>query len=213
MPWDSGEAGPGTNLRGGQRAESGDATLRLLRDSHIFASAIREVLEVKLLREISPDPLTTSQFQALRLMALDGHHQLGKVADFLGVSPPAATKNIDKLERLGLVVRAPSKGDRRATLLSVSPKGRRLVRKYEQRKAACLGPVLRSFRATEITQFADLLERFSVSLLGREPSAERFCLRCAGYIEPDCPVSQVRGGCRYQQARHVHASRSPAEEV
>lgn len=190
--------------------------MRLLRNSHIFAAAIHEILDVKLLREVSPEPLTPSQFQVLKLMSFDGEHQVGEVASFLGVSPPAATKNIDKLERLGLVTRTPSKGDRRATLLSVSRKGRRLVQKYDERRAARLAPVVHGFKPAEIEQFSRLLERFSVSLLTQERSGDRFCLRCAGYIEDDCPVSQVHGGCRYQKVRrrrsHADADRTEMSE-
>jgi DNA-binding MarR family transcriptional regulator len=185
--------------------------LRLVRYSHIFASAVREVLELKLLRAVCPTPLTLSQFQLLKLMSANGHHQVGEVADFLGVSPPAATKNIDKLERLGLVVRSPSKGDRRATLLTVSPKGRRLVRKYEEAKTARLSPVLERFEPEEIEQFSRLLERFSVSLLGMEPSGPGFCLRCAAYVEEGCPVGQVRGGCPYEKIREIHVRQEPKE--
>jgi DNA-binding MarR family transcriptional regulator len=206
------ESGLGRGVQRSEPAGRENGFLRLLRGSHIFASAIREVLDVKLLREVSPHPLTPSQFQVLRLMSLNGPHQAGEVADFLGVSPPAATKNIDKLERLGLVARAPSRGDRRATLLSVSTKGRRLVRKYEQHKAAYLLPVLKSFQPTEIERFTDLLERFSVSLLRQQPATDKFCLRCAGYIDPACPVGQIRGGCRYQMARSTHADESPPQE-
>jgi DNA-binding MarR family transcriptional regulator len=205
VPCGGTESGPGRGVQLSKAAGSESGSLRLLRDSHIFASAIREILDVKLLRDVSPHPLTPSQFQVLRLMSLNGPHQAGEVADFLGVSPPAATKNIDKLERLGLVARAPSAGDRRATLLSVSAKGRRLVRKYEERKAAYLAPVLKSFRPTEIERFTDLLERFSISLLSQQLAADKFCLRCAGYIEADCPVRRMRGGCRYQKVRSAHA--------
>jgi len=183
----------------------GDAR-HLVRSTHIFASAVREVLELRLLRDASPLPLTLAQFHVLKLMSLNGHHQVGEVADFLGVTPPAATKNIDKLERLGLVVRRPSQGDRRATLLSVSPKGRRLVRMYEELKAARLSPVLANFRPREVEALAELLERFSVSLLGAESSRPGFCLRCAAYIEPDCPVGRLRGGCPYQQRRRARRS-------
>jgi DNA-binding MarR family transcriptional regulator len=201
---DPSDCSAGKSRRGAKLARDEEGFLRLLRDSHIFASAIREILDVRLLREVSPCPLTPSQFQLLKLMSLNGGHQVGEVADFLGVSPPAATKNIDKLERLGLVTRAPVKGDRRATLLSVSRKGRRLVRKYEEHRAERLMPVLADFKAAEIQKFTKLLERFAVSLLSQEPSGERgdrFCLHCAGYIEEDCPVSQVHGGCRYLKVR------------
>src|SRR3990172_12542924 len=150
----------------------GSGALQLLRSSHIFASAVREILELKLVREVSPVPLTLSQFHLLKLMFLNGRHQVGEVADFLGVSPPAATKNIDKLEAHGLVVRAPSKGDRRATLLSVSPKGRRLVRRYEALKTARLAPVLARFRPEELEQLKHLLERFSLLLLLEQQERE-----------------------------------------
>ncbi len=191
----------------------GNGSFRLLRSTHIFASAVREVLELKLIREASSVPLTLSQFHLVKLMFLNGRHQVGEVADFLGVSPPAATKNIDKLEAHGLVVRAPSSGDRRATLLSVSPKGRRLVRRYEELKTARLSPVLARFRPEELEQLSRLLERFSLLLLEKELRREGdgVCLRCDAYIQSGCPVGQLRGGCPYQSARRARsASLRPA---
>jgi DNA-binding MarR family transcriptional regulator len=186
----------------------GNGAFRLLRSSHIFASAVREVLEQKLVHEVSSVPLTLSQFHLLRLMHLNGRHQMGELADFLGVSPPAATKNIDKLEALGLLVRMPSVGDRRARLLSVSPKGRRLVRRYEELSRERLAPVLARFRPEELEQLAALLERFSLSLLEKELAGEGdgVCLRCAAYVQSGCPVGQLRGGCPYQSARRPRAA-------
>ena len=178
-----------------------------LRSAHIFSTAIRGVLENKLLREVSPCPLTPSQFHLLKLMSLDGRHHVGEVADLLGVSAPAATKNIDKLEGLGLVVRTRSSGDRRATLLSVSPEGRRLVEDYERLMTVRLSPVLGRFEAEEIARFRDLLERFAVSLLEHEPPEEDYCLLCAAYLEADCPVGRVRGGCPYQKLQAAAAGR------
>lgn len=195
------------------QAGRGGNLLRFLRYSHIFASAVREILESKLLKDSSPLPLTLSQFHLLKLMSFDGHHQVGEVADFLGVSPPAATKNIDKLEGLGLVTRTPSKGDRRATLLSASPKGRRLVRKYEELKAARLAPVLDHFTREELESLSDLLRRFSVSLFELEAPRDGSCLRCAAYIESNCPVGQIRGGCPYQMGRDARSARNESGET
>lgn len=177
---------------------------RLLRNSHIFASAVRDVLERKFLKDTSHLPLTLSQFHLLKLMSINGQHQVSEVAEFLGVSPAAASKNIDKLEGLGLVVRTPSEGDRRATLLSVSPKGRRLVSAYEELKAERLHPVLDNFKPKEIEELSRLLERFSVEVFKLEEaegseSGNRYCLRCAAYLESDCPVGELRGGCPYSK--------------
>jgi DNA-binding MarR family transcriptional regulator len=185
---------------------------RLLRYSHIFASAVNELLESKLLKDICPEPLTVSQFHLLKLMSFNGQHQVCEVADFLGVSAPAATKNVDKLERLGLIIRERSTGDRRATLLSVSPKGRRLVSEYEVLKAARLYPVLEHFSAEEVETLSQLLERFSVSLFSMEDhDGVGFCLRCAAYLDSGCPVGTVRGGCPYRKIRRTPAKQNAAE--
>ena len=213
MPPGSDDLDPTTDPDDPAKAGGGDGFFRFLRCSYIFTSVVREVLEERLLREIGPYRLTPSQFHLVKLMSFDGHHQVGEVADFLGVSPPAASKNIDKLERLGLVVRTPSKGDRRATLLSVSRKGRRLVRKYEDLRAARLGPVLKGFGPEEVEQLTGLLERFAVSLLEAAPTADRFCLRCGCCIQEDCSVGQMRGGCPYQAVFATRRSEGPAAEV
>jgi DNA-binding MarR family transcriptional regulator len=193
-PWDIGR---------GSAAE--ERFHRVLRLSHIFSSVVREILETRLLEDVTPLPLTLSQFHILKLMALNGRHQVGELAEFLGVSAPAITKNVDKLERFGLVVRTPSEGDRRAILLAPSPKGRRLVEKYEEVKAQRLYPVLAGFTDEELRHFAAMLERVSVALLRQEETPRGFCMRCAAYIETGCPVGHVRGACPYDRINHTVA--------
>jgi DNA-binding MarR family transcriptional regulator len=162
---------------------------------------VREILESKYLHEVTNHPLTLPQFHILKLIALNGQHQVGEVAEFLGVSPPAASKNIDKLERLGLVTRNPSKGDRRATLLATSAEGRHLIDRYENLKASRLSSVLESFRPEEVDHLSRLLERFSVLLFQSEKSEDGFCLRCAAYCDENCPISPVLGNCTYEKIR------------
>jgi DNA-binding MarR family transcriptional regulator len=198
-------SGSGTQKRANGNGQAGELN-RLLRYSHIFSSTVREVLESQLIQQVTQEPLSISQFHLLKLMMFNGQHQVGQVADFLGVSPPAATKNIDKLEGLGLLVRSPDKGDRRATLLSVTPKGRRLVKKFEEKKAERLEPVVHGFNNEEIDQFSRMLERFSVSLLDLDPSDAGVCLRCSAYLEADCPIGKARGGCPYQKNKTKEGS-------
>ncbi len=203
---------PPDTTRDGGGGNSGEEVFSLLRYSHIFASVVREFLELKVLREVSPAPLTLSQFHLLKLVSDNGTHQVGEVAEFLGLSPPAATKNIDKLESLDLVRRSQSRGDRRATFLLAAPKGRKLVDAYEQLKVARLAPILDSFQREELEQLASLLERFSVALLAGDES-NGFCLRCAAYVASSCPVSRVRGGCPYLKARSAHGAGAGAGGV
>ena len=192
-------------LPGGPRtadtAEGGRTFFSFLRSSHLFSSAVCETLEALPLREATPLPLTLPHLHLLRLMAGDGPHRLGAVAGFLGISPPAATKNTDKLESLGLVVRTPSKRDRRATLLTLSPAGRRLMQEIDRRKLGHLAPILEAFDPKEIELFSQLLERIAVTLLAKGDLAGDCCLRCAAYIEKGCSVARISGGCSFQDDR------------
>ncbi len=180
----------------------------LIHYSHIFSSVVRELLEIKLLRRVSPAPLTLSQFHILKLVSVNGHHQVGEVADYLGVSSAAATKNVDKLERLGLLNRTPSQEDRRAILLTSSAAGRRLVRRYEALKEERLAPVLAAFTAKELSQLSRLVERFSVSLLETDEDVDGVCLRCSAYYDDHCAIRSLDVRCPYVGVRSDRAAAS-----
>lgn len=178
----------------------------LLRQSHLFSSAVREVLQEGVLTEVSPNRLTLPQFHLLKLIALNGHHQVRQVAEFLGVSVPAASKNIDKLVRLGLLTRAVDEEDRRAAVLALSRKGRRLVQQYEERIAEVLCPVMEEFDADELTQLIGLLSRFSMRLYQARLPDKEYCLRCGVYGEEGCAVGHMQGFCPYETVRGHHVT-------
>lgn len=194
---------PGRGPGRGPDAIDGPSLLTLLRWSHIFSAAVRETLETQLVRKLCKAPLSAAQFHLLKLVCLNGDHQAGEVADFLGVSAPAATKNIDKLVRLGLIQRRHAHDDRRALRLTARPRGRALVQRYEQLAAALAARGLRSFRADEVKQLIRLLERFAVGLFAAGGVEGGVCLRCGAHIEPNCPVGGVQGGCPYQRTRRA----------
>ena len=108
---------------------------------------------------------------------------------------------LDKLERLGLVSRTPSTSDRRATTLAASAEGRRVVRDYERIKKDCLQPILGEFELREIEQLTELLERFAVALYSRQRPSREACLWCGAYIDDDCAIARIRGGCPCRDSR------------
>ncbi len=174
--------------------------LPLIRSSHIFAATIREVLELGVLREAGAVPLRPTQVRVLKLLSLNGAYQLNRVAAFLGVSSPAATKTVDKLETMGLVTRSPLAGDRRVVLLSLSPEGSRVVKAYEEGQAAFVRRALTGCEREEIELFASLLERISLAMIECSGISGGPCLRCASYVEDDCPVGRLTGDCAYRRA-------------
>lgn len=180
-------------------ADDGVRVRRFLRCSHIFNAAMREIADPRHVEELSSQSLTVSQLHLLKLVADDGQHKVRDVAVFLGVTSPAATKCIDKLERLGFVKRVRSTKDRRTTTLSVSEKGRALVQSYERLKRERLEPILEEFDRQEIDRLVELLELFAVSLFRREVPQHRACLFCGAYSDRDCPIGRIRGSCPYEE--------------
>ena len=178
---------------------AGAELLPLLRGSHLFASTVHELLRLEPPARSTPYRLAPSQADLLRVICLNGEHPVGQVARLLGISAPAATKTVDKLERLGLVVRQRCGTDRRTRLFAVSPAGRALVRRSQRRIAARLRAALTGFAPHEVDAFVQLLTRFSFSLLASEPAGGKPCLRCAAYVDENCPVRRARGGCPYDE--------------
>ncbi len=183
----------------------GDQFHRFLRYGHVLRSLLREFLEEDFLRQICPHRLTRSQFCFLKLIAANSDLQVGELARSIGVSAAAASKNLDKLERQGLVIRETSSEDRRAILLSASGEGRRLVLDYERHKAARLMPVIESLGVEKTGILCDLLEEVCTGMLARVEEPRETCLRCAGYYRPDCVFEEFQGECALKPRRRGEA--------
>ena len=73
--------------------------------------------------------VTPSQVRAIRVLTqhgADGGVRSSELAQHLGIAPRSATEVVDALEAKGLVARSPDPGDRRATLVALTERGREL---------------------------------------------------------------------------------------
>lgn len=168
---------------------------RFLRCGHILGSLLREILDESYLGERCERSLTRTQFCLVKLSTVNAELHLSEVARYLGVTPAAMTKNVDKLERLGLVSRSASEVDRRSILLTASPAGIEMVRDYEAFKESRIEPVIASLDEDELDELCDLLEGLCVDLVRHGHPATGRCMRCAGYYSPDCLVGLELGDC------------------
>ena len=193
MPIGDGRIRSGGRL--GDADPPGDDFYRFLRSGHVLRSLLREFLEEGFLRRVCRHRLTRSQFCFLKLITANTDLQVGELARCLGVSPAASSKNLDRLERLGLVYREASDQDRRAILLKATLEGEELVSDYERLKAAQLAPVIDSLGREKTEKLCDLLEEVCVRMLSRAEIPRETCLRCAGYYRPDCSFEKLQGEC------------------
>jgi DNA-binding MarR family transcriptional regulator len=181
-------------------ASEDGAYLRLLHYSHLFASVVRGTLEDRCLRQVTQLRLTIPQVNLLRLIDHSGTHGVGEMADLLGMSQPAASKNVDKLVRMKLVERQVQESDRRTTALYLTEEGGELIRRYEQLKEEKLKQALGSLGAREMDALTEGLEKMSYLILKGE-SSQGICIRCSAYYTNYCPLRSLAISCSYLKNR------------
>ncbi|WP_083733273.1 MarR family transcriptional regulator [Actinomadura sp. CNU-125] len=104
-----------------EHADRMAAVTSVMRAQQLLLSRIEAVLK--------PYGLTFAAYEALRLLAFarSGTLPMGKMGTRLMVHPASVTNVIGRLERRGLVGRAPSPDDRRVVLATITTAGRDLA--------------------------------------------------------------------------------------
>src|SRR5512145_1424271 len=114
-------------------------------------------LNRRLRKELGPLGITGGQ--ASLLWAIRSKPGLGvrELAELEGVSPPAMTAYVDRLEAAGLVARTRSQRDRRRVELALTEEGGRVLRSARTRRTAWLAARLRRLEADELATIEDAL--------------------------------------------------------
>jgi DNA-binding MarR family transcriptional regulator len=168
--------------------DSGPSCDKLFR---IFARWVGEVLVARTLELAGDGVLTTAQYHCLTMVAGREPCAVGRLAEGLGVSDPAATKVVSRLEGKGLVARTGWGADRRVVHVTLSQRGRSVMTRLERRRSELLEAVLTGFPARKLQQLAHGLEGLLLSALDSPEIIERVCLHCDGTHSGDCVVSRA----------------------
>jgi DNA-binding MarR family transcriptional regulator len=93
----------------------------------------------KLRKEDEGSGLNAPRLSALSVIVFGGPITLGDLAAAEQVRPPTMTRIVNALEEQGLVLKKQDANDRRSTLLSATPAGKRLLMKGRSRRVHALG--------------------------------------------------------------------------
>jgi DNA-binding MarR family transcriptional regulator len=184
-----------------------------LGSTQVFATAVSEIVEEKVLHEVAGETLTLSQFKLLKLVANTDAHSIGDVAEFLGVSNAAASKAVDKLVRRELLVRTEGQEDRRAAELSLPPRAQRLLAAYDAARDQRLAEVFRSFSPLELQRTAEILDRLSAGIVDHNAKPEEVCLQCGVYFREQCLVRKLVGRRCFYTLHKERRGQEPGAEA
>jgi DNA-binding MarR family transcriptional regulator len=119
-----------------------------------------KVIRRVVLKLFVEEGITEPQFQALLLLVENGPLLMRKLSEEMLVTPANVTGIMDRLEEKSLVKRTPGKGDRRATIIEITPEGRALFERVAEKKADMLQKALAMFKKDELVTLHSLLEKF-----------------------------------------------------
>lgn len=165
-------------------AES-DST-RLARGLHQVAALTQRILEERLAEEATGDGVTFPQIAILKWLDKAGPRRSQHVARFISASAPAATQMLRRLKAKGLVKSSRDPKDRRAESLTVTPKARAMIRRYEDSKERRLHVLLDHIPAEQRQAMIRGLEAAIAVLLKDGPNVADMCLHCGVYESPTC---------------------------
>lgn len=113
-----------------------------------------------LAREVHPD-VEPAAYGLLGYLDRTGGARLTDLATFIGVGKPTLSRQLQLLERLGLVERRTEAEDRRVVTLQLTEEGARRVRAARAARRRRFRAMLDSWSRDDVETLGDLLHRFN----------------------------------------------------
>lgn len=113
-----------------------------------------------LAREVHPD-VEPAAYGLLGYLDRTGGARLTDLATFIGVGKPTLSRQLQLLERLGLVERRTEGGDRRMVTLQLTEEGARRVRAAREARRRRFRAMLDAWPRADVDTLGELLHRFN----------------------------------------------------
>ncbi|MGE6179936.1 transcriptional regulator SlyA [Aeromonas salmonicida] len=118
--------------------------------------------------ELAPLGLTHPRWTALwKLSRLGGHLSQKALAEALEIELPSLMRTLGQLEEHGLVERHCCSQDKRARIVTLTPAGKALLDKIEDRIMDIRRDLLAGISQRELEQFEDIVHRICANALGK----------------------------------------------
>jgi len=105
--------------------------------------------------------------------ALEGDLTQGEIGEAIGVDKTTMVVTLDRLEEAGLAERVPSKTDRRARVIKVTPRGRRKVAEAEETTERLYEEVLSELSEDQRRTLIDALNQLQAGALAHNSPCQK----------------------------------------
>ena len=143
------------------KERSTDPTHRLWRAfSTLFAGFMKEGRKVG-----AEHGLTMPQFMLMRGLLREGAVPTTFWSEHIGISPSAASELAESLVAAGFAVRSPDPSDRRKRLISLSPRGRKIMQEVEEKMMELWRARCEGLSANDLATATGIIERMQANVV------------------------------------------------
>ncbi len=135
----------------------------------VFAKAHRAV-SVNVEQSVARHGLCLSDFMVLEALLHKGPLTVGDIGARVLLASGSMTAAVDRLEKMGLVRREFTEKDRRARVIHLTPKGRRLVERVFEAHSRDLEGLMEVLDREERTELYSLLKKLGLAAAARRDS-------------------------------------------
>ena len=121
--------------------------------------AVARRLRIASMAALAQHDVTPSQVRAIRVLSTHGGVRSSELAQHLRIAPRSATEVVDALEAKGLVARSPDPGDRRATLVALTDRGRELSEEVRRARGVESEKLFERLTRTDRADLARILRK------------------------------------------------------
>jgi DNA-binding MarR family transcriptional regulator len=125
---------------------------------------LRRVQHIHIFTANGEMDLERSAYGIMCRLADEGPQRLGYLAHAFGLDPSTITRQVQALERAGLVARSPDPADRRASILDLTDEGRAVLARTREHRRRRLEKILADWSEEDRTELGRLLEKFNASI-------------------------------------------------
>jgi DNA-binding MarR family transcriptional regulator len=123
--------------------------------------AVARRLRVAAMAALSAHDVTPAQVRAIQVLDAHGGVRSKELAQHLKIAPRSATEVVDALEAKGLASRAPDPTDRRATLVSLTDRGRQLSAEARRLRGAASEELFQRLSKTDREALGRILRKLT----------------------------------------------------
>ena len=170
---------------------SPNGTVYLDKLAQLFSRVIADGVTGRALASGAARGLTWAQFDGLRYLGRHSDSSVGDIAGGLGISYPAASRLVKRLEKRGLARRRAADDDKRVVQVALTELGAQLERGTRARRLGLLDRLFDNLSDSRRRALVTDLERFLAAALADRRLCASVCLRCGTDHDPGCVVNRA----------------------